>query len=96
MRHSEYSPDPYPITRALIEDGRRHLILHGPPLVLGCPVHILQGMEDPDVPWRHALTLVEHLPGDDVVTTLIRDGDHRLSRPQDLERLVAAVEGITG
>jgi pimeloyl-ACP methyl ester carboxylesterase len=94
LRHSDYSPDPYPITRALIEEGRNHLLLGGPPLVLGCPVHILQGMQDPDVPWRHALKLVEHLPGDEVVTTLIRDGDHRLSRPQDIARLVSAVEAM--
>ncbi|WP_406855651.1 alpha/beta hydrolase [Alsobacter sp. KACC 23698] len=94
LRHSDYSPEPYPITRALIEDGRRRLMLDGPPIVTGCPVHILQGMQDPDVPWRHAMRLVEHLPGDDVVTTLIKDGDHRLSRPEDLARLVAAIEGI--
>lgn len=90
---SAYAPEPTPITRALIEDGRRHLLL-GAPIVTGCPVHILQGMRDPDVPWQHALELVEHLPGDCVSTTLIKDGDHRLSRPQDLERLVAAVEAI--
>lgn len=95
-RESAYADEPYPITRGLIEDGRNHLLLDGPPLDFGCPVHVLQGMEDPDVPWRHALTLVEHLPGDDVVTTLIRDGDHRLSRPQDIEKLVDAVAGITG
>ena len=53
----------------------------------GCPVHIIQGMADPDVPYRHALRLVEHLPSDDVVLTLVRDGDHRLSRPEDLERM---------
>ena len=53
----------------------------------GCPVHILQGMQDPDVPYSHALKLVEHLPADDVVLTLVRDGDHRLSRPQDIERM---------
>jgi hypothetical protein len=51
-------------------------------------------MQDPDVPWRHAMALVEHMPGDEVVTTLIRDGDHRLSRPQDIERLLAAIEEI--
>ena len=94
LRHTEYAPEPYPITRALIEEGRSHLLLDGPPLVLGCPVHILQGMQDPDVPWRHAMKLVEHLPGDEVVTTLIRDGDHRLSRPQDIARLVSAVEAM--
>jgi pimeloyl-ACP methyl ester carboxylesterase len=92
-RPSAYSDEPYPITRALIEDGRRHLMLGGP-IATGCPVHILQGMRDPDVPWTHAMELVEHLPGDDVSVTLIKDGDHRLSRPEDLERLVAAIEGI--
>lgn len=85
--------DPLPITRALIEDGRRHRLFTGP-ITTHCPVHILQGMEDPDVPWKHAMRLVEHLPGDDVTTTLIRDGDHRLSRPQDIEKLLHAVEHI--
>ena len=84
---------PYPITRALIEDGRRHL-LFGAPIAPGCPVHILQGMRDPDVPFAHALELVEHLPGDDVALTLVRDGDHRLARPEDLERLFDAIEGL--
>lgn len=83
--------DPLPITRALIEDGRRHLLFTGP-IATHCPVHILQGMDDPDVPWKHAMRLVEHLPGDDVTTTLIRDGDHRLSRPQDIAKLLQAVE----
>ena len=94
MRESAYSDEPYPITLSLIEDGRRHLLLDGPPLVMGCPVHVLQGMQDPDVPWRHAMALVEHMPGDEVVTTLIRDGDHRLSRPQDIERLLTAIAEI--
>jgi pimeloyl-ACP methyl ester carboxylesterase len=93
-RPSDYSPTPYPITKGLIEDGHRHLLLDGP-IVTGCPVHILQGMRDPDVPWRHAMRLIEHMPGDEVVTTLIKDGDHRLSRPEDLARLVAAVQGVT-
>lgn len=92
-RPSAYSEEPYPITKALIEDGRGHLLL-GQPILTGCPVHILQGMEDPDVPWSHALQLVEHLPGDSVSLTLIKDGDHRLSRPEDIERLIAAVEAI--
>lgn len=93
-RPSAYSPDPYPITKRLIEDGRRHL-LFGAPIQTGCPVHILQGMEDSDVPWSHALTLVEHLPGDNVSLSLIKDGDHRLSRPEDLDRLVGAIEGMS-
>jgi len=90
---SAYAPEPTPITRALIEDGRENLVF-GRSFRTGCPVHILQGMKDPDVPWTHALKLVEHLPLDIVVTTLISDGDHRLSRPQDIERLVAAVAGF--
>jgi alpha-beta hydrolase superfamily lysophospholipase len=94
MRPSDYSPDPYPITRALIEDGRRHLLLDKA-LGLGCPVHILQGMADPDVPWQHAMALVEHLASDDVTVTLVKDGDHRLSRPQDLAKLVEAVETLS-
>lgn len=92
-RPSAYSEDPYPITRGLIEDGRGHL-LFGQPIETGCPVHILQGMQDPDVPWSHAMQLVEHLPGDSVSLTLIKDGDHRLSRDEDLERLIAAVEAM--
>jgi hypothetical protein len=51
-------------------------------------------MQDPDVPWSHAMELVEHLPGDSVSLTLIKDGDHRLSRDEDLERLIAAVEAM--
>ncbi|HEX2137360.1 MAG TPA: alpha/beta hydrolase [Microvirga sp.] len=90
---SVYSEIPYPITRKLIEDGRRHL-LFGTPIATGCPVHILQGMRDPDVPWTHAMQLVEHLPGDSVTLTLVKDGDHRLSRPEDLERLTAAIEAL--
>jgi pimeloyl-ACP methyl ester carboxylesterase len=90
---SEYSPEPNIFTRALIEDGRANQVLKGI-IETGCPVHILQGMEDPDVPYAHALKLVEHLPADDVILTLIRDGDHRLSRPQDLERMLAAVEAM--
>jgi pimeloyl-ACP methyl ester carboxylesterase len=93
VQPSLYSPEPYAITRALIEDGRRHLLLGGT-VTTGCPVHILQGMQDPDVPWSHALELVEHLPGDSVSMTLVKDGDHRLSREEDLQRLIAAVEGI--
>jgi len=92
-RPSEYTSAPYAITLGLIEDGRRHLLFDAP-IQTGCPVHILQGMEDPDVPWTHAMRLVEHLPGDNVSLTLIKDGDHRLSRPEDLDRLIAAIEAI--
>jgi pimeloyl-ACP methyl ester carboxylesterase len=89
-RPSQYSAEPYPITAALIEDGRRHLLLGGL-IETGCPVRILQGVVDPDVPWRHAVELVSRLAQDDVVLSLIKGGDHRLSRPEDIERLVGAV-----
>ncbi len=90
---SDYDETGYVITRALIEDGDRHLF--GDRLIeTGCPVHILQGVRDTDVPWRHATDLVSRLASDDVVLTLIKDGDHRLSRPEDLERLEAAIDGI--
>ena len=91
MRPSEYGDGaPYPITRALIEEGRNHLLL-GSAIEVGCPVRILQGAQDPDVPWQHAVDLSSRLARDDVVMTLIKDGDHRLSRPEDIERLIAAV-----
>ncbi|WP_150524218.1 alpha/beta hydrolase [Roseibium sediminis] len=90
---SAYSEDPYVITRKLIEDGRKHLILDRQ-LKTGCPVAILQGVQDPDVPWQHAQRLAEALPLDDVSLTLIPDGDHRLSRPQDIELLLKTVEGL--
>ena len=94
MRPSEYGDgSPYPITRALIEEGRQHLLL-GSSIEAKCPVRILQGAKDPDVPWQHAFTLVHRLPADDVVLTMIQDGDHRLSRPQDIARIIAAVAEI--
>jgi len=89
-RPSEYSDEPYIITRKLIEEGRKHLLLDGV-IETGCPVRILQGVQDPDVPWQHAAALVSRFVRDDVVFTLIKDGDHRLSRPEDIERLLAAV-----
>jgi pimeloyl-ACP methyl ester carboxylesterase len=91
MNPSEYGA--YPITRALIEDGRNHL-LFGSPITPGCPVHILQGMQDDPVPWPHAMKLVEHLPDSACTLTLIKDGDHRLSRPQDLDRLIASLDTL--
>jgi pimeloyl-ACP methyl ester carboxylesterase len=94
MRPSEYGDgSPYPITRALIQEGRNHLLLGGS-IEVGCPVRILQGAKDPDVPWQHAFRLAHRLPADDVVLTMIQDGDHRLSRPQDIARIIAAVAEI--
>jgi pimeloyl-ACP methyl ester carboxylesterase len=89
LRPSEYG-DPYPITAALLEDGARWSILPGP-VPIEAPVRILQGGEDPDVPWRHALELAQAIKAPDVVFTLVKDGDHRLSRPEDIARLIAAV-----
>jgi pimeloyl-ACP methyl ester carboxylesterase len=91
-RPSEYG-DPYPITKRLIEEGRNHLVL-GATIDVGCPVRILQGVQDPDVPWQHALRLSHRLPAEDVVLTMIQDGDHRLSRPQDISRIIAAIAEI--
>ncbi len=90
---SAYSDDGYLITRTLIEDGRRHLLL-GNLIETGCPVRILQGVRDDDVPWQHAVELVSRFARDDVVLTLVKDGDHRLSRPEDIERLTSAVADV--
>jgi pimeloyl-ACP methyl ester carboxylesterase len=89
-RPSQYSDQPYLITRGLIEEGRSHLLLDNM-IETGCPVRILQGVQDPDVPWQHAVELSSRFAQDDVVLTLVKDGDHRLSRPEDIERLIAAV-----
>jgi pimeloyl-ACP methyl ester carboxylesterase len=90
LRPSAYDEAGYPITRALIEEGRNHLLLDGM-IETGCPVRILQGVRDEDVPWQHAVELTSRFARDDVVLTLVKDGDHRLSRPEDIERLIAAV-----
>lgn len=90
LRPSRYGEEPYPITHTLIEEGRKHLLLGGL-IETGCPVRILQGVQDPDVPWSHAVELTSRLAQDDVVLTLVKDGDHRLSRQEDIERLLHAV-----
>jgi pimeloyl-ACP methyl ester carboxylesterase len=88
-RASPYSDEPDVFTRALIEDGRKHLLLDGS-IRAGCPTVVLQGMRDEDVPYSHALALIERL-GDSATLTLVKDGDHRLSRPQDLRLLFGAL-----
>jgi pimeloyl-ACP methyl ester carboxylesterase len=85
--------EPYPVTKHLIEEGRAHL-LAGRPFDPGCPVRILQGMQDPDVPYAHALELVDLLSAADVGLTLIKDGDHRQSGPEDLRRLIATIAAL--
>jgi pimeloyl-ACP methyl ester carboxylesterase len=92
---SEYSHEPYLITRDLIEDGRLNLVL-GHEIELGCPVTILQGVQDTSVPWRHAIRLTTRLTRDDVTLTLVPDGDHRLSRPQDIDKMLKVIEGMAG
>ena len=89
-RPSEYAPEPYPITRELIEDGRKHLLL-GQHIRFGVPIHILQGGQDPDVPLAHVEKFVAGLSEDDVRMTIIPDGNHRLSRDED----IAALQRIT-
>ncbi len=92
QRPSKYSDAPYPYTARLIEDGNQHHLMFGRGIDVGAPVIILQGGKDPDVPREHAMRLVQHLLTDPVTFTLIPDGDHRLSRPEDLDLLKAAVE----
>ena len=92
-RESAYGDGPYRYTRRLIEDGAHHL-LFGSVIETGCPVHILQGGRDPDVPPEHAQKLLTHILHDPVTFTLIPDGDHRLSREEDLARLSNAVLGM--
>jgi pimeloyl-ACP methyl ester carboxylesterase len=94
LNPSAYEPDVIPITWRLVEEGRRHLLLRGP-IGIACPVRLLHGMADPDVPWQTALSLAERLSLGAVAVELIEDGDHRLSRPQDLERIFAALEMLS-
>ena len=90
---SDYSADPYVITQALIEDGRRNLLLGGP-IAIDMPVRLLHGIEDHDVPHAISPRLQEQLAAQDVVVNLIKDGDHRLSRPQDIARLTATLDEL--
>ncbi len=92
-RPSQYSPEPSVFTWKLIEEGRRHLLLDRP-LALPCPVRLLHGQADPDVPWEYSLQIARHLEAPDIVTTLVKGGDHRLSTPADIARLVATVEEL--
>lgn len=91
---SAYSDEPYEITRTLIEDGRKMKLLDRPALDIRCPVRLLQGMCDPDVPWRHALRIAEKIPHDDVQVHFFKGGDHRLSSPEELTFLTGTLEGM--
>jgi pimeloyl-ACP methyl ester carboxylesterase len=93
MQTSAYGDEPYPVTAALIEDGRRRMLLRGP-IPIRCPVHLLHGQRDADVPWRTSLRLAERLESEDVTIELVKAGDHRLSAEPDLARIIAAVERL--
>lgn len=96
-RPSAYSDDPYLITWKLIEEARQHLLLRGA-IGLDCPVRLLHGMVDPDVPFARTLRLAQQLTTNDLQVRLVKDGDHRLARPQDLALLfqdVAALSALT-
>ncbi|WP_349363352.1 MAG: alpha/beta hydrolase [Roseitalea porphyridii] len=88
-----YGPDPNIFTRALFEDGRENRVMTGP-IDTFCPVHIIQGQADPDVPWQHAQRLFELLSKDDAVIGYVKDGDHRLSRPQDIALIAKAAGAL--
>lgn len=94
---SQYG-EPYPVTLRLIEEGREQRLLHAP-VPLACPVRLLHGQRDPDVPWELSLRTAGRITSNDVEVTLVKDGDHRLSRPGDLallRRTVAALLGENG
>ena len=93
MRPSPYDPIGYPITRRFIEDGKAH-VFKGAHFDPGRPVLVLQGAEDRDVPIAHARALADVLAGDHVRMTEVADGEHRLSRPQDLDKLYALIEDV--
>lgn len=92
---SEYGDEPYPISLGLIEEGRAQLVLRRP-LPLACPLRLVHGMADRDVPWTVSQRLLEHAATTDVTLTLVKDGDHRLSRPQDLARLATIIDELAG
>jgi len=87
--------DPYPVTRGLVEEGRQHLLLRGP-IALSCPIRLLHGQRDAEVPWQTALRIAEWVERADVRTILVKDGDHRLSRPADLALLGRVLAPLLG
>jgi pimeloyl-ACP methyl ester carboxylesterase len=95
MQTSAYGGEPYPVTARLIEEAREHLLLRGR-IPIRCPVHLLHGQRDADVPWPTALRIAERLESDAVTIELIKSGDHRLSTAPDLARIEAAVQRLAG
>ncbi|CAK0794883.1 unnamed protein product [Prorocentrum cordatum] len=94
-RPSRYSEEPYLVTRQLLEEGRSHLLLQGDKqIAITCPLRLLHGMRDPDVPWQASLELCSRIAHDDVEVRLVKAADHRMSRPEDLRMLLAVVEEL--
>ncbi|MCF8473112.1 MAG: alpha/beta hydrolase [Emcibacter sp.] len=91
----DYGDDPYPMTMTLLQEGNNHLLL-AKPIDLDCPVRLIQGMKDPDVPSITAQRLCDKLSSEDVVITYVKNGDHRLSTETDLKRLCQLVKEISG
>lgn len=91
--YSPYDPEPTPVTRKILEDGRSHLVLRDE-IAIDCPVRLIHGMEDPDVPWKTALRLANQLRSTDVEILLVKAGEHRLSEAHDLERLCTTLESL--
>ena len=95
LEPSDYSDEPTPITRKLIEDGRQQLVLQSP-LEINVPVRLIQGMQDPEVPWQTAIKLAAHIDGDDIDVILRKNGDHRLSNDDDLKHLASVLDSLLG
>ena len=93
--HSPYDPEPTPVTKLIIEEGRDHLLLRDE-IPLDCPVRLIHGMKDPDVPWQTSLRIAEKLRSGDVEITLVKDAEHRMSEPEDLERICETLDGLLG
>jgi pimeloyl-ACP methyl ester carboxylesterase len=94
-RPSQYGPEPMVYTRLFWASGERHRLMHGP-IDLDIPTRLIHGQRDPDVPWMRSVTLAGLLRSDDVQTVLVKDGDHRLSRPQDIALILQALTQLTG
>lgn len=93
FKHNPYGPEPTPTYPGFWADGQANLLLGGE-IAIDCPVRLLHGQQDPEVPWEVSLRLAERLRSADVQAILIKDGDHRLSREQDIALLLRTLEGF--
>lgn len=91
---NDYDDNPYILTKALFDDGAKHFVLDGS-VAINCPMHLIQGKEDADVPWSWAEDTANHFGREKVKITYIDDGDHRLSRDEDLEVIDGAVKAAS-